>query len=174
MELTNQVIKLTTFEQSDFELFCQMRMCPEMMEHIYTPFTLEETKVRFDASLLPWDESSSDWLSFSITLIESSEKVGNIAIKITDHAAKIAEVGFMIAQSAQGQGVGSQALSLIKGFAFNDLKLNKLEATCAVANTASYKLLEKHGFIREEELKNNSEINGKWVDDYRYGLMQKN
>lgn len=153
MKISNSRIKLAKFVEADFNIFADMRMCPEMMEHIYTPFTLEEVKQQFSAYLAPWDKSSNDWLSFSIELISSGEKVGNIGLKIKDHESKVAEVGFMIRKQSQGKGIASEALSLAKNFAFNDLGLNKIEATCSTANQASFSLLEKHGFKQETVLK---------------------
>lgn len=170
MEFSSKRVKIAKFIESDFDVFSQMRMCSEMMEHIYTPYTLKEASQQFNAFSAPWDKNSNGWLSFSIELLLSGEKVGNIGLKIKDHELKIGEVGFMVKKSAQGKGIASEALSLIKRFAFTELKLNKLEATCSTANKASFLLLEKHGFIKEEELKNNSVINGKAVNDFLYGL----
>lgn len=63
-------------------------------------------------------------------------------------------------------------MNLVKIYTLKELGINKLEATCSVNNSASYKLLEKHGFIREGNLKQNIIINGKYVDDYIYGLYE--
>ena len=103
---------------------------------------------------------------------KSGEKLGNIGIKITDHDAKIAETGFMIKPGAQGKGFAGEALALVKAYVFNQLKLNKLTATCAAGNTGSYKLLEKSGFLREGCLRQNTLINNRHVDDYLYGLCR--
>ncbi|WP_281561341.1 GNAT family protein [Thalassomonas sp. RHCl1] len=107
-----------------------------------------------------------------INELASGEKLGNIGIKITDHEAKIAETGFMIKPTAQGKGFAGEALGLVKAYVFNQLKLNKLTATCAAANTGSYKLLEKSGFLREGCLRQNTLINNRHVDDYLYGLCR--
>ncbi|WDE07395.1 GNAT family N-acetyltransferase [Thalassomonas viridans] len=172
MELTSDRISLTPFDQSDFALFVELSMSPVVMEHVYTPFTLEEATAAFEEKTKPWTINSHAWLCFGIKEKTSGEKLGNIGIKITDHKAKIAETGFMIKPGAQGKGFAGEALKLIKDYVFNALALNKLTATCAVANTGSYRLLEKTGFTREARLRQNTVINNRYVDDYVYGLCR--
>ena len=147
-------------------------MSPVMMEHVYDPCSFEEAHDAFIAKSQPWTLDSDDWLSLGITEVLTNEKLGNIGLKITNYEAKVAEVGFMIKPSAQGKGFAGEALSLVKIYALIGLGLKKLEATCSVNNAGSYKLLEKHGFIREDYLKKNVIINGKYVDDYVYGLCK--
>ena len=172
MYLAGPRIKLSVFDESDLELFVEISMSPEMMEHVYVPCSFEEANEAFIEKSQPWSKDSDGWLSFGISEELTGEKLGNIGLKITDHEANIAEVGFMIKPSAQGKGFAGEALSLLKNYAFLELGLNKLVATCSVNNSGSYKLLEKHGFIREGCLKQNVIINCKYVDDYIYGLCK--
>ncbi len=172
MHLAGQRIKLSPFDESDLDLFVEISMSPVMMEHVYDPCSYEEANEAFAAKSQPWSMESDGWLSFGISEIASGEKLGNIGLKITNHEAKIAEVGFMIKPSAQGKGFAGEALSLVKDYALSELNLNKLVATCSVSNAGSFKLLEKHGFIREGCLSQNVIISGKYVDDYIYGLCK--
>ncbi len=172
MKLTGQRIKLSPFDDSDLDLFVEISMCPQMMAHIRETCTYEDAKAAFYARSQPWTIESDNWLSFGIEEIATGEKLGSIGLKIVNHEAKIAEVGYMIKQSAQGKGYAAEALNLLKDYAYNHLNLNKLIALCSVDNTGSYKLLEKNGFIREGCLKQNTVINNNYVDDYVYGLCK--
>lgn len=173
MELLGKRIKLLPFNNSDLDLFIKLSMDENIMKHVYDISTLEEAKTAFYIKAKPWNKTSDTWLTLSINQIDNNEKLGNIGIKIIDHHNKIAEVGFMLKHSAQGQGFAAEALTLIKGYAFNTLKLNKLTATCSVHNLGSYKLLEKLGFNREQTLLQNTIINGQAINDYVYGLNNK-
>jgi len=172
VHLTGQRIKLSPFDESDLDLFVEISMSPVMMEHVYDPCSYEEANEAFIAKSQLWSMESDGWLSFGISEVATGEKLGNIGLKITNHEAKIAEVGFMIKPSAQGKGFAGEALGLVKNYALSELNLNKLVATCSVNNAGSFKLLEKHGFSREGCLKENVIINGKYVDDYIYGLCK--
>ncbi len=94
------------------------------------------------------------------------------SLKILNHEAKIAEVGFILKGNAHGRGIASGALKLLKEYALNELKLNKLVAFCSVHNTASYRLLEKLGFVREGCFMQHTLINNQYVDVYAYGLCK--
>jgi len=172
VHLTGQRIKLSPFNQSDMELFIEISMSPIMMEHVYNPCSFEEANEAFIAKSQPWSMESEGWLSLGISEISTGEKLGSIGLKITNSEAKIAEIGFMIKPTAQGKGFAGEALCLVKNYALTVLNLNKLVATCSVNNAGSFKLLEKHGFIREGCLKQNVIIMGKYVDDYIYGFCK--
>jgi len=172
MQLADERIELLPFKDSDFELFLEIITCPQMMEHVYDPLTFDEAKFSFEGRLPPWKFESDNWCSFSITEIITGEKLGYISLRIVNHEAKVAEVGFMLKASAQRKGVGSKALKLIKQYAFDTLLLNKLVAFCSVDNSGSFKLLEKEDFFRESCLKQNTLINNQYRDDYAYGLCK--
>ena len=91
------------------------------MEHVYTPYTHEEAIAAFHAKAQPWTPESNTWLTMGITEQSSGEKLGSIGLKIVNRQANIAEVGFMIKQSAQGRGFAGEALSLVKDYAFTQL-----------------------------------------------------
>lgn len=171
VKLKGHRLKLSPFDESDMALFIEMSMCSKMMEHVYDPFSFDEAQKAFDAKSVPWTWESTSWLSLGITEISTGNKLGNIGLKIVNQKAKIAEVGFMIKQSAQGRGFACEALGLVKDHAFNVLNLNKLIAICSVHNIGSYKLLEKFGFKREGCLQKNAVIDNKFVDDYIYGYV---
>ncbi len=172
MQLVSNRLILSPFDNSDKALFIELSMCPEIMKHVYDPFTYDEAKEAFIEKSKPWTITSNGWLSLGITEISSGEKLGNIGLKIVDHQAKLAEVGFMLKDCAQGKGFGREALSLIKEYAFTKLNLSKLIAICSVSNEGSYRLLEKSGFVREDRLDQNTIVNNNFVDDYVYGLCK--
>lgn len=170
--LISNRIKLSPLDLSDRELFIQISMCPKMMAHVYEPCTYEEAIAAFEIKAQPWDSNSCGWLSFGISDLVSAEKLGNIGLKIVDHEAKIAEVGFMIKLEAQGKGYAAEALALVRNVALTELGLNKLVARCSVKNAASFKLLEKLGFVRQACLRQNTPVKEQLVDDYIYHLCK--
>ena len=57
---------------------------------------------------------------------------------------------------------------LIVGFAFRELQLHRLEATCMPENEASLKLLRSLGFREIGLTKSYMKINGKWADHFLF------
>lgn len=168
INLLSNRLRLAPFNSADLALFIELATCPVIMNHVFDPMSRQEAIDAFKIKVLPWTFSSNQWLTLSITELTSREKIGNIGLKIVDHRTKVAEVGFMIKQSVQGKGYATEALSLIKDYAFDELKLTQLVAICAVNNYASAKLLEKSQFQRQQLLPRNTLINQQWIDDYLY------
>jgi RimJ/RimL family protein N-acetyltransferase len=96
VQLADERIQLSPFDKSDFELFLEISTCPNLMRHVSKPSTYGEAKSAFEVRSQPWSIESDGWLSLCITEIENGEKLGSIALKIVNHEAKVAEVGFII------------------------------------------------------------------------------
>lgn len=63
------------------------------------------------------------------------------------------EIGYWLRKSAVGQGLMTESLRLLADFALNDLKANRVELYCDVANDASRRVAERCGFVREGHLR---------------------
>jgi ribosomal-protein-alanine N-acetyltransferase len=57
-------------------------------------------------------------------------------------------------------------------FAFDSLRLHRLEAACIPTNAASIALLEKSGFSREGYAREYLCINGVWADHLLYARLR--
>lgn len=64
-----------------------------------------------------------------------------------------------------------EALGLVSRFAFDTLRLHRIEAACIPDNKRSIRVLEKAGFQREGLLRSYLRINGIWQDHYLYALI---
>lgn len=80
-------------------------------------------------------------------------------------------LGYWIGAPYARQGYMTAAVSAIIPFVFDSLELHRLEAACLPANTASIKLLERMGFMREGLARRYLKINGVWQDHLLYSLL---
>jgi ribosomal-protein-alanine N-acetyltransferase len=64
------------------------------------------------------------------------------------------------------------AVRAVIPFAFGTLRLHRLEAACIPTNTASIRLLENTGFVREGYAREYLCINGIWQDHLLYGRLK--
>ncbi|GGB07843.1 ribosomal-protein-alanine N-acetyltransferase [Brucella endophytica] len=81
-------------------------------------------------------------------------------------------IGYWCGVPFAGQGYMSEALELVIPFAFDQLRLHRLEAACIPNNKRSTRLLEKAGFQREGLLRSYLKINGLWQDHVLYSLIE--
>ncbi len=87
--------------------------------------------------------------------------------------AQKATLGYWVGQPYARQGFMTEASQLISDFAFNELKLNRLEASCLPRNEPSTKLLRRVGFEEEGYAKAYLRVNGKWEDHILWGRSAK-
>ncbi|MGH6760467.1 MAG: GNAT family N-acetyltransferase [Phyllobacterium sp.] len=81
-------------------------------------------------------------------------------------------IGYWIGEPYAGQGYMSEALQLVIPFAFDQLRLHRLEAACIPSNERSIRILEKAGFRREGLLRSYLKINGMWQDHLLFSLIE--
>ena len=110
---------------------------------------------------------------FNIDKTENNNFVGLIAINLGKINYKTAEVWFKIHKDHWRKGYTTEALTRLLDFGFNDLKLHRIEAGCAVENIASIKTLEKVGFTREGLKRKKLPIRGEWKDNFFYGILEE-
>ena len=105
--------------------------------------------------------------------IESNTLIGQIslyAIKRLPFSSCF--IGYALDEQSVGRGITSEAVQLMVHFAFEYLQINRIEAYVSPQNTASIRVLEKTGFLREGLLKELLYINGYWEDHYLYAITK--
>lgn len=80
-------------------------------------------------------------------------------------------VGYWIGQPYAGRGHMTRALSGAVRFAFDELKLHRMEAACMPHNSASIRVLERNGFQREGLARRYLKIDGVWQDHLLYATL---
>ena len=70
-----------------------------------------------------------------------------------DRAAREVELGYMVAPSARGRGVATEALRLLTAWAFEKLGAVRAELVISTENEASKRVAERCGYQREAVLR---------------------
>jgi ribosomal-protein-alanine N-acetyltransferase len=86
-------------------------------------------------------------------------------------AARSASLGYWLDEAMQGQGYIFEAAQLAVNYAFDTLKLHRLNAACLPHNHRSANLLLKLGFEEEGFAKRYLQINGDWQDHRLFGCI---
>lgn len=75
--------------------------------------------------------------------------IGNVRLHTVNTDNQTAHIGILIGNKEKtGRGFGTQAISLITQFAFDELKLKEIYAGILKDNIASIKVFEKNKFIK--------------------------
>ncbi|SFJ04430.1 Protein N-acetyltransferase, RimJ/RimL family [Paraburkholderia megapolitana] len=84
-----------------------------------------------------------------------------------------AKMGYCLDDSAWGQGFATEAAGAVLQWAFDTLDLNRVQSEADTRNTASGRVLEKLGFVREGTLREACIVNGEVSDSWVYGLLRR-
>lgn len=125
----------------------------------------------FESRLPAWTPGSAHWLCLVVRDSRSQLPLG-----VTGYIHReddCAEVGFLFAPQAQGQGYGYESLKAVCDYAFREGGIRRLTATVTAGNTASKRLLEKTGFWLEGELRESYWLAGSWHNDWLFGLLKR-
>ncbi len=95
--------------------------------------------------------NKSDSLYWAITLRDKKILIGIICLfGFSDENYKC-EIGYELLTSFQGQGIMKEAVEKVIYYAFNTIKVKKIEAFVHRDNQSSVKLLEKFSFRKSNE-----------------------
>jgi ribosomal-protein-alanine N-acetyltransferase len=81
-----------------------------------------------------------------------------------------AYVGYWIDEQWAGQGLMPEALVVLARYAFEELRLHRLQVSIIPRNTASRRVVEKLALREEGTALRYLEINGVWEDHVRYAI----
>jgi len=103
--------------------------------------------------------NKNDSLYWAITLRDRNILVGTICLfGFSDENGKC-EIGYELLRNFQGQGIMKEAVEKVINYAFNIIKVQKIEASLHRDNQSSIKLLDKFSFKQSNELdKTNPEL----------------
>lgn len=86
-------------------------------------------------------------------------------------AAQSCTLGYWMGEAHAGRGHMHAALKAVVPYAFEAMRLHRIEAACIPDNMRSLALLEKAGFRREGYLRQYLKINGVWRDHLLYARI---
>jgi ribosomal-protein-serine acetyltransferase len=109
--------------------------------------------------------------SFTIGIWHKGAIAGQIDFGNVDWNDRKFEIGYWLGESFQGKGLVTKSCRALINYAFNELKLNRVEMRCAVENKKSRKIPEKLGFREEGILREAGWLHYHFVDEVIYGLL---
>lgn len=128
-------------------------------------------------------KSQDDWTSglqndkhtLRCTIDDEGISVGVAMLTDIDYKNGNAEVHIKLAiDNVRGKGYGTDALSAIVGYAFNELRLKCLYARVSQHNTASQRLFKKCGFYEEGIMKCRLFKKGEYIDVISFSRIYEN
>jgi RimJ/RimL family protein N-acetyltransferase len=126
-----------------------------------------------------YTQENLDWMTqghclyWGLEEAGSGKMIGTCALLRMDLSNRRAEVGYLLHRSFWRRGIMTEALQRVIQYAFEELKLHRLEADTDPDNLSSIQLLERFGFQREGLFKDRWYVDGKWSDSLMLGLISQ-
>lgn len=144
----------------------------EPWEPRWTPDELDRTAWRLRISRYREDYAQGTAIALFIFEKSSGKLAGGITLGNIRHGvSQSGHVGYWIGERFGGRGLMTDAVKVVTSFAFDTLRLHRIEAACIPDNIRSIRVLEKAGFRREGLLRSYLRINGIWQDHYLYARI---
>jgi RimJ/RimL family protein N-acetyltransferase len=164
------VIALRGWRTSDAPDITRMFSDPEALEWTRAPAPYREGDARQWLASLPAQMRRGDALPLAVTDANDGSLLGSIELRM--QAEGRAELGYVIASWARGRGIGTRALRLLAKYAFDILRLERLEALVQPGNEGSQALAARVGFTREGLLRAHSLVRGERKDMVIMSLLR--
>jgi ribosomal-protein-alanine N-acetyltransferase len=117
-------------------------------------------------------ESNSE-ITWGIWVEETNELIGTCCLGNFDEKSKRSEIGYAIKRKEWNKGYATEALAAIIEYGFNEIELNRIEATITPGNDSSIKVLEKLNFRKEGHVRERDYLKGQLVDGIIMGLLKR-
>jgi len=119
------------------------------------------------------DQRTDQAYAFLIFRGDDTALVGGLTLaNLRRGVAQAGSIGYWIGERFARQGYMSAAMRALMPFAYDSLRLHRLEAACIPTNAASIRLLEKSGFEREGYARQYLCINGIWADHLLFARLK--
>lgn len=109
----------------------------------------------------------------AVTRRSDGALIGGIGLHIESVDEGRASLGFVIHPKQWMRGYATEAARGLIDFAFSELGLERVEATCDVDNAASSRVLEKVGMTKQGRLRQHLRLSGNDRDCWLYSIVRR-
>lgn len=134
-------------------------------------YSLEDAAIFIKHSARDW--SAGERYDFAVVDPVDDAFCGSVSLNHIDRRHRLANVGFWVRQSREGQGIATNAVRFITDFAFQRLALLRLEFLIAQSNRASQRVVSKVGAELEGTLRKRLTLSGPPEDALIFSLLKE-
>ncbi len=156
-----------------------LRMLQANRDHLleFMPANIAAAQNEADVARV-FADFADQWLArnlFIFGLWEKSSKayVGETYLANPDWHVPSIELGYFLVQAATGKGYAIEAARAVIGYAFENLRVERIDLQCRADNPASMRVAERCGFQLEgRQRRRHRKKDGSLVDRLWYGLLR--
>ncbi|MFX1573814.1 MAG: GNAT family N-acetyltransferase [Promethearchaeota archaeon] len=133
------------------------------------PLTIEESKNIFESD----DSKIKTRIMFEIWYKKDQKPIGYCEIDDIFWIDRRAHLGLTIGDPEYwGRGIGTETIKLLTEYCFVELNFHKIAAEALAPNRGSQRCFEKNGFEYEGKLKEDTYIDGEFIDLLKFCILK--
>jgi RimJ/RimL family protein N-acetyltransferase len=173
MKLETNRLVIRPLTLNDKKEFFEYRRDKEINKYQgWIPETMKDVEV-FIGKISEQINLPETWFQFIILEKETQKIVGDLGIHFIDSENKQVEIGCTLNKNFQNNGFATESLKRLIDYLFDELSKHRIITSIDPDNKNSIRLVERIGFRKEAHFVESLFINGKWVDDLIYALIEK-
>ncbi len=98
--------------------------------------------------------------------------VGSAELQVRSPQERCAELGYLVDPELWGRGYATRMAALVAGFAFDELGMHRVEATCDPRNAGSARVLRRLGMTHEGRRRHTMLLRDGWRDSELFGMLE--
>lgn len=134
----------------------------------------ELTRWAFRRRIRHYQRESRDDQGYAFFIVRADDDrlIGGLTLSnVRRGVTQAANLGYWLGEHYCGRGHMTTAVTVALGYAFDVLRLHRVEAACMLANTPSMGVLGRTGFTREGLARRYLRINGVWQDHALHAVL---
>ena len=161
-------------EISDLDSIHNLHSLPETDEYnaLGRPKNIEETKSIIEPWITENELNNIRNYTFAIENYLNNDFIGLFGLKLGNEKYQRAEVWYKIHSDYWKKGIATEVLARMIDYGFDELKLHRIQAGCAVENIATIKVLEKVGMLREGRGRQIVPLTSGWSDNFEDSILE--
>ena len=175
-EFTSERLLLRRYRPSDITMYyCMLQDNAEHLYEFLPPFLIN---VHCEGDIKAWfDRQSAEWNARNLFIFGAWDKVTGIYVGESylanpDWDVPRIEVGYFLVKEFTGKGYATEAANAAIRYAFEHMKILRIDLRCAADNTASIQVAKRCGFTQEGCFRqHHRKKDGVLVDMLWYGLL---
>lgn len=171
--LETERLLLRRVVKEDLNEIFALRSNPATMKYIPRPLLKNSEDALNHIATIDEKIEANEGINWAITLKGNPKLIGLIGhyrIKLEHYRA---EIGYMLLPEFHGKGIIPEAIKEVVNYGFQKMCLHSIEAHIDPENSASARVLEKSGFVKEAHLKENEFYEGQFIDTVIYSILNK-
>jgi aminoglycoside 6'-N-acetyltransferase len=165
---TNRLV-LRRFLDDDAEVLAAYRSDPDVARYQSwaAPYGVDAARKLIAAQSQLDGPTRGEWIQIAIE--HDGQLVGDVAVELSADGLT-AMIGYTVAPAHQGRGLATEGVGAVVARLFDELAVERVQASLDPRNDASAGVVERLGFVHEGTTVASVLHDGEWTDDARYAL----